>query len=207
MDPGAFRGRIAGVLAGLLLLTGCAGGRALTEGPVGGAGKVPERGLGAEHVYTARGLGERYSEIVILDFSLEGTVVSGPGGGGFNDSVRSLATMVPDVVAGSLRRWGLFDKVERASTIDYPSASAVILRARFTTLASEPGGFLSRGSTTVAVDGELLEASTGRPLADFSHESRFEGGSDFRRAGVKLGRDIARFIRGLRYRMVNPGGG
>ncbi len=200
-------GRLAIYLLVVLLLFSCAGGKGVKETKETSFGK---KVLGTERIYLTEPLRNKYSEIIILDFSLEGTniqKVNEKKHPDFKDTVKSLTTLVPDTVAEHLRQRGIFKSVVRANSVDNPSPRAVILKARFTSITSGNRALrffvgFGAGSSTVGVDGELIDAVTGKVLARFIHNRHSPASMGnykvvFNADGKNLGKDIARFIKKL----------
>ncbi|GAB4489098.1 MAG: DUF4410 domain-containing protein [Thermodesulfovibrionales bacterium] len=135
------------------------------------------RVLGKEDILVREKLSKVYRTIVIRDISFEGTSIQDvdetkhPD---FKDVVRKLGTSVPDTIASRLREMKVFPKVVRGA--DASGDGVVVLEARFTkiTTGNRAARFLvgfGAGSSTVGIEGKLVDRKTGEVLATFENNT------------------------------------
>ncbi|NJD56831.1 MAG: DUF4410 domain-containing protein, partial [Nitrospirae bacterium] len=168
--------------------------------------KSDKRVLGKENIVTKEKLSARYQTIVIRDISFEGTSiqeVDETKHPDFKDVVKKLGTDVPDTIADELKRMGMFKKVLRQGDAE----DALVLEMRFTKITT--GNRATRffvgfgaGSSTVGIEGKLLDKKTGAVLASFENNTHSPASmkdlhgvlpADGKNNGIK----IARFINKL----------
>jgi hypothetical protein len=136
-----------------------------------------KRVLGKENIATQERFSKRYSAIVIRDISFEGTSiqeVDETKHPDFKDVVKKLGTSVPDTIAAQLREAKLFERVVRGN--DASPENAVVLEARFTkiTTGNRAARFFvgfGAGSSTVGIEGKLIDRKTGEVLASFENNT------------------------------------
>ncbi|HYQ48140.1 MAG TPA: DUF4410 domain-containing protein, partial [Thermodesulfovibrionales bacterium] len=148
----------------------------------------------------------KYSTIVIKDISFEGTSVQDvdetkhPD---FQDVVKKLGTDVPDTIVDELKRMGMFKKILRQGGAE----EGLVLEMRFTkvTTGNRAARFFvgfGAGSSTVGIEGKLVDRKTGEVLATFENNTHSPASmkdyhevlpADGRNNGIK----IARFINKL----------
>ncbi len=165
-----------------------------------------KRVLGKENILVKEKLAAKYSVIVIRDISFEGTSiqqVDESKHADFKDVVQKLGTSVPDTIAEELKKMGLFKKVLR----DGEGDGAVVLEMRFTkvTTGNRAARFFvgfGAGSSTVGIEGKLIDRKTGEVLATFENNTHSPASmgdyhvvlpADGRNNGIR----IARFIKKL----------
>jgi len=167
------------------------------------------RVLGKENILTKERLSKKYKIIVIKDFSLDGTdiqQVDETKHPDFKDVVNQLGKSVPDSIASHLKSWGVFEKVIREGEV-VSDDEAVILEARFTKITS--GSRAARffvgfgaGSSTVGIEGKLIDKKTGEILATFENNTHSPASmatyhSVLPADGANNARKIATFIKKL----------
>ena len=166
--------------------------------------------LKSERVFVKEPLSRKYSTIVIPDFSFENAEIQkvdeikDPD---FKVAVKKLGSYVPDKVAAYLKSWKVFKKVIRVKKAKKTYRHAVVLKGRFTKITSGSRALrwfvgFGAGSSTLSVDGELIDAAHKTRLARFiqSRHSPFSGAgyhTIFKADGVNMAKDIARFIKKL----------
>ncbi len=165
-----------------------------------------KRVLGKENILVKEKLAAKYWVIVIRDISFEGTSiqqVDESKHADFKDVVQKLGTSVPDTIAEELKKMGLFKKVLR----DGEGDGAVVLEMRFTkvTTGNRAARFFvgfGAGSSTVGIEGKLIDRKTGEVLATFENNTHSPASmgdyhvvlpADGRNNGIR----IARFIKKL----------
>lgn len=186
------------------------GGKTGVKSDDGGDQVKSKRVLGKEQIEIKEPLGKKYTTIVIPDFSFENTniqQVDKTKHPDFDVTVHKLGTSIPDQIAAHLKEWKVFNKVIRVKKLDKTYPDAVALKARFTTVTSGNRALrfwvgFGAGSSTVGVDGQIIDASSKNNLARFlqnrhSPASMGDYHIVFESDGKNLAKDIARFIQKL----------
>ena len=162
-----------------------------------------KRILGKENIVAKERLSARYATIVIKDISFEGTSiqeVDETKHADFKDVVKKLGTAVPDTIVDELKRMGMFKKILREGGAD----DGLVLEMRFTkiTTGNRAARFFvgfGAGSSTVGIEGKLVDKKTGEVLASFENNTHSPASmgdyhvvlpADGKNNGIK----IARFI-------------
>lgn len=137
-----------------------------------------KRILGKEDIQTKERLSKKYKTIVIKDFSFEGTSiqqVDETKHADFKSVVNTLGKSVPDSIASHLKSWELFEKIIRGED-GSASDDVIVLEARFTKITTGSRALrffvgFGAGSSTVGIEGKLIDKKTGEVLATFENNS------------------------------------
>jgi hypothetical protein len=132
--------------------------------------------LGIENIITKEKLSGKYKTILIKDFSFEGTniqEVDETKHPDFKDVVSKLGKDVPDTIKTHLQSWGTFGKIVRGDSLS-EIEGVVVLEAKFTKITTGNRALrffvgFGAGTSTVGIEGRLIDKKTGEVLATFEN--------------------------------------
>lgn len=189
----------------------CSSGAVKSESPAPESVETADskRVLGIENIIMKERLSKRYKIILIKDFTFDGTAIQQVDEikhADFKDVVKRLGKDVPDTIKANLQAWGVFEKIERADSL-IESEGIVVLEARFTKITTGNRALrffvgFGAGSSTVGIEGKLIDKKTGEVLASFENNQHSPMNLGTYHAilpadGANNAKKIARFIKKL----------